>query len=342
MRKRIAVLGTGANGSCTGGDLTQAGFDVSLIDQWPAHVEAMRSNGLTIQMKTGDIHIPDIKAFHLCDLATFSHRFDMVFLMVKAYDARWMAELIKPYLADNGLLIGAQNSMTADELGDIVGRNRTLGCVVELSSEIYDPGIIIRNSPPKGTWFALGALDTAMNHRVSEVEEVLKHVGKVDISDDIMSAKWMKIVVNSTTMSIKAMMGMTSSEIFQIDGVRELMLRAGEEALTAGQAQGYRRAPIFGLNQKEVEQSNQLLEMLMDKLNTDIGPTVINAMHQDHIKGRRTEIDYINGLVCEAGKKHNIPTPVNDIVVELNKRISAGELKQERQNLDRALAVLKV
>ena len=96
MNKKIAVLGTGANGSCIAADLTNAGLDVVLIDQWPAHVEAMQANGLQINLKQGgEIHAK-VHAHHLCDLASMNEMFDVVFLVAKSYDTRWHAELIKP------------------------------------------------------------------------------------------------------------------------------------------------------------------------------------------------------------------------------------------------------
>ena len=97
MDKKIAVLGTGANGSCVAADLTNAGFDVVLVDQWPAHVEAMRANGLHVTLRQGEIHAK-VRAHHLCELASLRQAFDVVFLVTKAYDTRWHAELIKPYL----------------------------------------------------------------------------------------------------------------------------------------------------------------------------------------------------------------------------------------------------
>ena len=71
MNKKIAVLGTGANGSCIAADLTNAGLDVVLIDQWPAHVEVMRAKGLHITLRHGEIHA-DVRAHHLCDLASMN------------------------------------------------------------------------------------------------------------------------------------------------------------------------------------------------------------------------------------------------------------------------------
>ena len=110
MGKKIAVLGTGAIGSSVGADLTRQGYDVVLIDQWPAHVEAMKTHGLRIIMKEEEIHT-SVQAIHLCELSSRGHQFDIVFLSSKSYDSCWMAELIKPYLKPEGFLVSLQNSL---------------------------------------------------------------------------------------------------------------------------------------------------------------------------------------------------------------------------------------
>ena len=79
MARKIAVLGAGAIGSCVGADFTQAGHDVVLIDQWPAHVEATKERGLYIKVANEERQIP-VKAFHLCELAAWQPQFDVVFL----------------------------------------------------------------------------------------------------------------------------------------------------------------------------------------------------------------------------------------------------------------------
>ena len=120
MTRRIAILGSGANGAAIGADLTRAGLDVKLIDQWPAHIEAMRADGLTVVMpdRTENTRVD---AYHLCDVATFTEPFNVVLMLFKAYDSRWAAELIKPCLADDGVLVGVQNGMTAETIADVVG-----------------------------------------------------------------------------------------------------------------------------------------------------------------------------------------------------------------------------
>jgi len=332
MNKTIAVLGTGANGSCTAADLTNAGFDVVLIDQWPAHVEAMRADGLRISMPDEEVHAA-VRAYHLCDVCTLNQKFDIVFLMTKAYDTRWPAEFIKPYLADDGLLIGIQNAMTVGDISEIVGPSRTVACVVELSSEVFTPGLVQRNTTRDKTWFGLGSIDPATEERLPEIQEILSHVGKVTIQPNIMSAKWMKLVVNTMCLGPFAAMGLKLSETAELPGMRELALKAGTEALELGQHLGYSIEPIFGLTPEDVAGSNQLLETLLDKLNHDIGPKARDCSLQDHLKGRYSEVDLINGLVVEEWKKRGRAAPANAAIVEISRRIHSGELKPERANM---------
>ncbi len=93
MSKRIAVLGAGAIGSSVGADLTEAGEDVVLIDQWPAHVEAMRTIGLRVVMPGKDLRVK-VRALHLGELASERPVFDVVLLAAKSYDTVWMCHLI--------------------------------------------------------------------------------------------------------------------------------------------------------------------------------------------------------------------------------------------------------
>lgn len=332
MDKKIAVLGTGANGSCTAADLTNAGFDVVLIDQWPAHVEAMRADGLRISMPNEEVHAK-VRAYHLCDVCTLNETYDIVFLMTKAYDTRWPAEFIKPYLKEDGMLVGIQNAMTVQDISEIVGSERTLGCVVELSSEIFTPGLVQRNTSREKTWFGLGSVDPSTEARLPEIQALLSHVGKVSIQPNIMSAKWMKLVVNTMCLGPFAAMGLKLSETAELPGMRELALQAGTEALELGQHLGYSIEPIFGLTPEDIAGSNQLLENLLDKLNHDIGPAARDCSLQDHLKGRYSEVDIINGLVVEECRKLGKSAPANAAIVEISRRIHSGELKPERSNM---------
>ena len=336
MSKKIAVLGTGANGSCVSADLIDAGHDVTMIDQWAEHVETMRTKGLTIRMPERELHV-EVDAHHLSDLASLNQQFDVVFLMMKAYDTRWACELIKPYLKEGGLLIGIQNAMMLDDIVDIVGPSRTLGCVVELSSEIFTPGEVQRNAPPEHTWFGLGSIHESTEGREAEIAEILQAAGTVEISPEIIAAKWMKLVVNTMCLGPFAMLGLTLYEAVKLPGMKDFALQAGTEALAVGQSIGHEIQPIFGLTEEDVKDTNRLLEKLLDKLAADIGPAARDCVLQDHLKGRYSEVDLINGLVVDESKKLGRQAPVNAAITEITRQIQAGELLPDPSNLERAM-----
>ncbi len=331
--KKIAVLGAGAIGSSIAADLTQAGLDVTVIDQWPAHVEAMQAAGLRVTMTDNDVQTA-VRALHLCDLASTALEFDIVFLAVKSNDHRWMAEYIKPRLKPDGILVGTQNGMNDDSIAEIIGRGRTLGCVVELQAELFTPGLIKRNTTRQGTWFSVGELDGAYTPRVREIETIMRNVGKVEVTNNIYGAKWTKLIANTMTMGPFGLLGLRNFEAAALPGMLDISLRLGKESLAVGAALGYRMEPLFGLRADEFAgSSDENLVTTMETLMSHVGGGRTAPIH-DHIKGRASEIEFISGVVSRKGRELGIATPLNDAVVEIDRQINRGEIKMERANFE--------
>ena len=333
MSQKIAVLGTGANGSCIAANLIEAGRDVVAIDQWPAHVEAMRQDGIRIAMPDAGVHVP-VRAYHLCDVATFTEPFDVVLLVMKAYDTRWACELIKPHLAADGMLIGMQNGMVAGDILDVVGAERTIGCVVELSAEMFTPGLVQRNTPPGRTWIGLGSLGGGTDARLAEMQALLSPVGKVEIKPNILAAKWMKLVVNAMCLGPFGMVGLTLYDGLKLPGMRDLIVEIGEEAMRVGHDLGHPVEPIFGLAPADLAGSNRPAEKLFDTLVSHVGPgRGRNTVLQDLLKGRASEVGMINGLVVAESERRGYAAPANARVVEVVRQIEAGALKPDPANM---------
>lgn len=339
MERKIAVLGAGAIGSSIGADLAQAGHDVALIDQWPAHVEAMKSNGLRVKMADGELMQP-VRALHLCELASANLTFDIVLLACKSNDHRWMSELIQPYLKDDGVLVGTQNGMNDDSIASIVGRGRTLGCVVELQAELFTPGEIQRNTTRPGTWFSVGELDGAYTPRVREIEALMAKAGRCDVTNNIYGAKWTKLIANTMTMGPFSLLGLRNFEAAALPGMFDISVMLGKESLAVGAALGYRMEPIFGLRADEFAgSSDENLVTTMKTLLGHVGKGRTAPIH-DHLKGRRSEIEFISGLVAKKGRELGIPTPCNEAVTEIDRRINAGEFKMDPSNFERLKAIV--
>ena len=339
MNKKIAVLATGANGSVIAADLVRAGLDVTMIDMWGAHVAVMQEKGLTITSKDEEFNLT-VNACHLGDVCTLNYKFDIVLLTSKGYDTAWLCEFIKPYLADDGLIVGIQNCMTAEIIAEVVGIERTLGCVVELASQMFEPGQVFRTTNKDHTWYGIGSFDPAQEDFIEEFAEVLSNAGTVEIIDDILSAKWVKLIVNSMVMGSMAILGGTMGQVLNERGeeygrrAREWFLQAGEEALAAGQTLDYKIVPVFGLKPEDVINTNNLLETLFEKIVSDVGPGAINTTLQDHMKGRLGEDEMISGLIASERKKNGGLSPANDLILELSAKIHSGELKPDPSNLD--------
>jgi Ketopantoate reductase len=336
MEKKIAVLGAGAIGSSVGADLTKAGHNVVLIDQWPAHVEAMKANGLRVVMSDEDLHTP-VRAYHLCEVCTLNQQFDIVLLAAKSYDTCWMAEFIKPYLKPDGVLVGLQNGMNDESIVAIVGYPRTMGCVVELSAEVFTPGLVQRNTTHNSTWFGFGELHGRVTPRLRELEEIMSCVAKVSITTNIWGAKWAKLVNSSMILSVFGMLGLQSWEATDIPGVFKLCIQVGRETMAVGAALGYTMEPIFGFSAEELMGStDEIVEKLLRAVLGHLGPSARKArgvVLQDYLKGRYSEADFLSGVVVKKGKEANIPTPANEAVTEINNQIRLGVLKPDRFNL---------
>ena len=130
MDKRIAVIGAGAIGGYTGGQLAHNGFDVTLIDPWPEHVEAIRKDGLALEGVTEEEFVlAKPKTLHLTEVQQFAKEkpIDIAMVAVKSYDTEWATRLIAQYLAPDGYVVSLQNCMNEERIAGIVGWDKTVG-----------------------------------------------------------------------------------------------------------------------------------------------------------------------------------------------------------------------
>jgi len=337
----IGIVGTGAIGSSIAADLTDAGHDVTMIDQWPAHVEKMRADGLRVTMPDLDLHV-QVNANHICDLASIKPMFDIVIVCVKSYDTKWAVQLIEPFLAADGVLVGIQNSMNDDAHGDIVGRHRTIGCAIELSADVYEPGIVTRNTTRQGTWLTVGELDGTVTDRVEMIADLLTAVARTEVSTNIYGSKWTKLVANSMVMGPFGLFGIRNWEACRLPGMREISVMLGKESVAVGKAMGYELEPVFGLSAEDFSgDTDDVLRKAMDTLNEHVGEHAVTAVVQDQRKGRRSEFRHITGLVASTGAQVGVETPVNSAVVEIYEEIDSGETEMSPENLDRLKSMIR-
>jgi 2-dehydropantoate 2-reductase len=208
---------------------------------------------------------------------------------------------------------------------------------MELSAEVFEPGVVTRDTDHAHTWFGIGELDGSVSPRIKEVAQILGAVGTVEISTNIWGAKWSKLLMNSMTSGMSAALGVKGGILVQDPEIFKILIELGKESAQVATALGYRLEPLLGLRKEDMSGSvEEFLEKsvltLISKI--DKGKGSKSMILADHMKGRLSEIDYTSGLVVRKGIEAKVPTPWNAAVLFVNKQIEQGILKPSMSNLE--------
>jgi 2-dehydropantoate 2-reductase len=341
--KRIGIMGAGAIGSVVGGMLTRAGHDVTLIDQWPAHVEAMRTQGLRLSGTCGE-HVVPVKAVHLCDAQAIAEPFDAIFLAVKGYDTEWATLFAIRFLRQpDGVIVDFQNGINDERVAALAGRERTLGCVITIGAGMYEPGHAMRTDTGK-VGFKIGELDGSDTPRARELVRIVDDVAGATLTSNLFGERWSKLTVNCMANPLAGLSGLGSAEIRTEPHARRIAVHVAAEVIRVGSAAGFEVEPIFGI------QAQRFVDAVegrgISELEADMASGARSlaggrpSLLQDVMRGRRTEIEELNGLVVRKGRELGVPTPMNEAVVREVQRHGVGLLRPDPKNLEPLTALL--
>lgn len=342
MIERIGVLGAGAIGSIVGGMMARAGHDVTLIDQWPEHVETIRAKGLRLSGTMGDLVVP-VKAIHMHELQHVAKPFDAVFVAVKSYDTEWAVAMALPYLRQpDGVVVDFQNGINDERVAAVAGKHRSLGCVITISAGMYEPGHAMRTDQAQ-IGFKIGEHDGKDTPRAREIAKLVGAVAETKVTTNLWGERWSKLAINCMANPISGLTGLGTMDVRTIPEVAAVGVHVGAEAILVGRGVGHEVEPIYGIPaQRYVDAYNG---KGLGELLTDIAAVARArgggqpSLLQDVLKKRRTEIDYLNGYVCREGARVGVKTPFNDAVVKIVRGLGVG-FTSNRAHLDPVIAML--
>jgi 2-dehydropantoate 2-reductase len=351
MGKRIAFVGVGALGGYVGGHLAHHGQDVTLIDMWPENIEAIRSRGLELDGVTPEekFTVTSAKTMHITEVQSLSKQkpIDIAFVSVKSYDTEWATMLIKPYLAPNGYIVSLQNCVNEEKIAGIVGWGKTVGIVASLISvDMRAPGRVVRTVAKGGekhTVFRVGEVHGVITERVQELAEMFKVIDSSKATHNLWGERWSKLSQNGMRNGVSALTNLTSPQCDLNAAVRRFSIQLGGEAVRVAQGLGFQLEKIGGAKPElyamaaggNTDAMTELEEHMVKRAKDNPrGDEQRPSMAQDIRKGRRTEIDFMNGYIVEKGKMLGIPTPAHEKLVELVRRVERGEIKQSPSHLD--------
>jgi 2-dehydropantoate 2-reductase len=349
MDKRIAVIGAGAIGGYTGGHLANNGFDVTLIDPWPEHVETIRRDGLAIEGVTADEYIcATPKTMHLTEVQRLAKErpIDIAMVAVKSYDTDWATRLIAQYLAPDGYVVSLQNCMNEERIAGIVGWDKTVGAIPALlGAELYAAGRVRRTSARGSSAYEVyrvGEIHGRITKRLEELAAIIRTVDSVRATTNLWGERWSKLCVNGMANGIAAATGLSGNDMNRDDKIRRLSIRLAGEGVRVGQALGYQLEHIR-MHEPETlaraaegdpaaldEAESAILAALQSNTRSELARP---SMGQDMLKGRRTEIDFINGVIAAKGEEVGVPAPTHVKLIAAVKQVEQGKIPPRPENL---------
>src|SRR5215468_9970485 len=243
--KRIVVFGAGAIGGYTGGQLAHNGFDVTLIDPWPEHVETIRKDGLALEGMTQEEFVcARPRTMHLTEAQQLAKEkpIDIAMVAVKSYDTEWVTRFISQYLAPDGYIVSLQNCMNEERIAGVVGWDKTVGAIPALlGAELYAPGRV-RRTAARGASpyevYRVGEVHGRITKRLEELAEMIGTIDSVRATTNLWGERWSKLCVNGMANGVAAATGIAGKKISCEEKLRALTKRLAGKEVQAAQAIG--------------------------------------------------------------------------------------------------------
>lgn len=329
---KCAIYGAGSLGTVLGAYMTKGGIPVELVNRNRAHVDALREKGAHI-IGTVDFSTP-VTAITPEEMTA---PYDVIFLMTKQLHNKEVVTFLKPLLAPDGVIVTFQNGIPEPGIAEIVGESHTIGCVVEWGATMDAPGECVLTSDPDSLSFHMGGMQGVSDAKLAEVRSLLEKMCPVAMEDNLLGARWSKLLINATFSGLGTVVGGVFGDVSEKKDARRVAVRCMKECIDVGHAAGATFAPVQGKDLTKLfyykngfkHAIAELLVPIAMKKHRAIEPSML----QDLKKGKPCEIDAINGVVCEWGRKCGVPTPINDRIVEIVKKEQAGELPLEEKNI---------
>jgi 2-dehydropantoate 2-reductase len=347
--KRIVVVGAGAIGGYTGGNLAHNGFDVTLVDPWPEHIETIRQDGLSLEGITPEESVvARPKTLHLTEVQKLAKErpIDIAFISMKSYDTEWATTMIRQYLSPTGYVVSLQNCINEERIAAIVGWGRTVGAIAAiLSAELYAPGKIRRTggkNPPGHEVYRVGEVHGRITARIEELGDMIRTIDTCKVTDNLWGERWSKLCVNGMHNGVSAASGLSGNAMRQDDRIRQVIVKLGGEAVRIGQALGYKLEDIAGQDAEKLALASEGNRAALDEVESLMlalrnsqqrSEAQRPSMGQDMQKGRRTEIDFINGVIVEKGREIGRAAPTHEKLIAAVKKVEIGHAPPSPEHL---------
>lgn len=331
---KTIVVGAGAIGGTVAVLLKNAGYDVRIMCHSLQSKQKIENEGFYLNGAKGDFHV-DFTCYHDTDELK-DEKFDIVIIATKYDHMAECAEMMLPFVAEGGIVVGMQNGILTEELGEIVGRDKVVGCMIGFGATRNSANDVTMTS--KGEFY-VGMLDGRKPEILQQFAEMLTTVLPTEISMEIKRQQYSKLIINSCINAVAGITGKTLGEILKDVRARDLFLNIAREGMAVAKAMNI-NVPKYGAvleykllalgNNKIYNSICKFVVMMVGKLYSDVKPSTLQSLE----KGDLTEIDVLNGYFATNGDKYGVATPVNHKLVQMIHEIEQGKREMTSDNLN--------
>lgn len=329
---KTLIIGMGCIGGTVATVMKSSGYDIEVVAHGEENAKLIEEKGFTITGVKGD-RIVKFKAYP--DVESVEGKYDIVMIATKYQQMPELAEKSLRLLNDDSVVVGLQNGLCVEQLAEVVGENRAVGCMIGFGATMEKKNFV--NVTTSGEFY-VGMLKGNTSPKLQYLKDMFSTVYPTKIADDINERLYSKLIINSCINAIAGISGKTLGDILTDKTARATFLKIAREAMNVASAMKM-NVPKYGaildyrlLMLSESKLWNAVCSMavvVVGKMNKNVRPSTLQALET----GRRTEIDIMNGYISSLGKKYGVATPVNDKLTEMIKQIEAGERKMGVHNV---------
>lgn len=335
MTRRILIEGVGGIGGLVAAGLIKEGYNVMLITNNEEITEAINNQGIIIQQDKHQEKIPATAHTYLKELEN-QNKFDLVFLIMKANSVLEAAKETKSFLKNTGYMATFQNGIVEDDVQSVIGKAQVVPVTVGFGGTMIKPGNYRKTSEGG---FHIGELDGIRTKRIEELAEILRNVDRVVISDNMRGVLWSKLAINCTINTLGAITGQTLGEMLKNKQMRKLFLLTYSEVVDVAHALEIELEPITSnpyllYIDKDTGWFKKLLKDLLVRYIGWQYRQVKSSTLQSIERGRKSEIDVLNGYVVKKAREVGVAVPVNQAITELMNMIDRDELELSSSNVE--------
>ncbi|MFH1777759.1 MAG: 2-dehydropantoate 2-reductase [Candidatus Omnitrophota bacterium] len=299
---KVAIIGPGAMGCLFASLLIRAKHEVWLIDKNSERAQKIKQAGIKVEGLGGVGRVKVKTTTNPADITPI----ELLIFCVKSYDTESAAKAVAAYVSDNTAVLTLQNGAGNIEiLSKIFGAERVIGGVTSQGATLLGPGHI-RHAGRGET--IIGRIDGKGTAVLKEVRDTFMRAGIVTkISKNISSIIWSKLIINVGINALTALTRLNNGRLIEYNWTKEVLRLAVLEAVKVA-----KRKRIKLVYDDPIQKVESVCAATAGN---------VSSMLQDVLKCRRTEIDYINGVIVRQGQSFSIPTPVNLVLYNIVRTI---------------------